>query len=49
MRRCFEPGQSSWIADDLTERDWVINEAALSLMRTVRYGFPAPDAPPPKY
>lgn len=29
--------------------EWVINEAALSLMRTVRYGFPSSDAPPPKY
>jgi len=29
--------------------NWVINEAALSLMRTVRYGFPNPDVPPPRY
>ncbi|MEK3732016.1 MULTISPECIES: hypothetical protein [Paenibacillus] len=29
--------------------DWVINEAALALMRTVRYGFPNPLAAPPRY
>ena len=29
--------------------EWVINEAALSLMRTVRYGFPSSEAPPPRY
>lgn len=29
--------------------DWVINEAALSLMRTVRFGYPNADLSPPSY
>lgn len=29
--------------------DWVINEAALSLMRTVRFGYPNSEVLPPRY
>ncbi|WP_281886594.1 hypothetical protein [Paenibacillus sp. YYML68] len=37
------------IISDEDDGDWVINEAALSLLRTVRYGFPDPNVAPPRY
>lgn len=39
----------STIVSDADDGDWVINEAALSLMRTVRFGFPNDDVLPPRY
>jgi hypothetical protein len=35
------------VISDEDDGDWVINEAALSLMRTVKYGFP--NETPPRY
>lgn len=37
------------IISDAVDGDWGINESALSLMRTARYGFPNHEVPPPKY
>jgi len=39
----------STVVSDVDDGDWVINEAALSLMRTVRYGFPNLGVSPPRY
>lgn len=40
---------NSTVISNEDDGDWVINEAAISLMRTVRYGFPNAEVPPPRY
>lgn len=39
----------STVISDADDGDWSINEAALSLMRSVKYGFPNKDIPSPRY
>lgn len=39
----------STVICDSDDGEWTINEAALSLMRSVKYGFPNKDIQPPRY